>query len=114
MKLFSSSPEGSSLSASRPSVKSIWTLCDAFFEAAPHLVFMFVQEIVDEFLPRVTGNRFRRIHEAQRRRRNDRLLQGHVRIAPGDVDKTVRAHQITKRPSRQPRPLARVMRRKEA
>ena len=38
MKLCRRSPEGSSLTASRPSVKSIWTLCGApSLEAATNL-----------------------------------------------------------------------------
>ena len=74
MKLCSSLPEGSIFIASRPSVKSICTLCAPFAKQRRISVSCSRQQILDELLARVAGNAFGRIHQAQRGRRDDRLL----------------------------------------
>ena len=81
MKLWSRSPEGSILIASRPSVKSIWTLCAPFVQAAADLGLVLAQQVVDELLARVAGDLVGGIHQAQGRGRDDRLLHRHVRVA---------------------------------
>ena len=46
----------------------------AFFETSANLHLMLAEQIIDEFLARVSWNIFCRIHQAERRRRDDRLL----------------------------------------
>ena len=53
MKLCSSSPDGSIFTASRPSVKSICTLCAPLCEAAADLGLVLAQQVVDELLARI-------------------------------------------------------------
>ena len=56
MKLWRRCPEGSILTASRPSVKSIWTLCAPFPQAVADLGLVLAQQVVDELLARVAGD----------------------------------------------------------
>ena len=94
--------------ASRPSVKSIWTLCAPFSKAAPDLGLMLVQQIVDELLAGIAGDLVGGIHQAQRRGRDDRLLDRHVRVAHGDVQIAVGVAPVAERARRQPRHAAGV------
>ena len=103
MKLWSRSPEGSILTASRPSVKSIWTLCAPLLQAAADLGLVLVQQVVDELLAGVAGDLVGRVHEAQGRGRDDRLLHRHVGVAQGHVQVAVRVPLVAERAGRQPR-----------
>ena len=53
MKLWSSCPEGSILTASRPSVKSICTLCAPLLQAIADLGLVLAQQVLDELISRV-------------------------------------------------------------
>ena len=75
----------------------------ALLEASANLHFVFAQQIVDEFLARVTWNVFRRIHEAERGRGNDGLLQGPVRVTLGNIEVAIRINSVAKWPGSQAR-----------
>ena len=85
-------------------------LMRALGQAAPDLGLVLVQQVVDELLARVAGNPLGRIHEAQRRGRDDRLLHRHVRVAQGDVQVAVRVAAIAERTGGEPRHAADVCR----
>ena len=82
-------------------------LVRALLQAAAHLGLVLAQQVVDELLARVAGDPFGRIHEAQRRRRDDRLLHRHVRVALRDVEVAVRV-AVAERPARSSRGMRRM------
>ena len=81
-------------------------LVRALLQAAANLGFVLAQQIVDELLARIARDPFGRIHEAQRRGRDDRLLHRHVRVAHGDVQVAVRIALVAERAAGQPRHAA--------
>ena len=60
----------------------------ALVQAAADLGFMLAEQVFDELFARVAGNLLGRVHQAQRRRRNDRLLDRHVRVSLGHFEIT--------------------------
>src|SRR5687767_10367998 len=80
-------------------------------EAAANFGLVLLQQVVDELLPRIAGNSFRRVHQAQSRRRDDRLLQRAMRVALRDLEIAVRISLVSKGTGGQPRHAARVPRR---
>ena len=81
----------------------------AFLEATTNLRFVLPQEILDELLARVSGNLLGRIHEAQRRWRDHRLLDRAVRVSLRHVQVAVRVSLYRNGP-REPRHAADVAR----
>ena len=89
MKLWRRSPGGVDLDR-QPTLREVdLDLVGALLQAAADLGFVLVQQVVDELLARVAGNLVGRIHEAQRRGRDDRLLHRHVGVAQGHVQVAV-------------------------
>jgi hypothetical protein len=85
-------------------------LVRAFVETAPHFGLVLAQKIVYERLARVAGDRCGRIHEAQRGRRDDRLLQWHVGIAACVIEEAIGITAVVKRTFCEARHAARVAR----
>ena len=96
------------MQARRASVKSICDAVRAAQEAAAHLALVLAQQVFEEGLARIVGDARGRIEEAQRRGRDDRLLDRHARQPHrlGQIVVGVRA--IAERPPGEPRPLAGV------
>src|SRR6267142_1468646 len=61
-------------------------LLRALFQAPAHFRYMLAQQFLDEPLPWVPWNAFLRIHQAQGRGRNDRLLQRHSGVTQSLVE----------------------------
>src|SRR5688572_14567931 len=70
-------------------------------QATPDLVFMLLQEIVDELFSRIIRDSFCRIHEAESRGRDHGLLYGPVRVALRNVEVAVRLPLVAKGPFRE-------------
>ena len=64
---------------------------------------MLAQQVVDELLAGVAGDLVGRVHEAQGRGRDDRLLHRHVGVPQGHVQVAVRVPLVAERAGRQPR-----------
>src|SRR5271163_1463383 len=75
----------------------------ALRETSANLHFVFTQQIIDEFLARVTRNVFCRIHEAERGWRDDCLLQRHAGVALGLIQVAIRINFVAKWPRCQAR-----------
>src|SRR6266403_5645556 len=75
----------------------------AFFQAAPYLGFVLIQQIVDELLARIICDALGRVHQTQGRRRYHRLLDRHVCVAHGNIQVTVCVPPITERATCEPR-----------
>src|SRR6202011_2457539 len=68
----------------------------ALFQAPAYLDFMLVQQIVYELLPRIVPNPLSWVQQTQGRRRYHCLLDGHVRVAHGDIQEGVGVPPVTK------------------
>ena len=66
------------------------------------------EQIVDELVARIAGQRLLRIHQAQRRRRDDRLLHRDARVTQGLLQVAVCIMFIAKRPACETRHAAGV------
>src|SRR2546428_12335157 len=69
-------------------------LVRALLQAAPYLGFMLAQQIFDELLARIIRNCLGRVHQAQGRRRDYRLLDRDARVAHGDIQVTVSVSSV--------------------
>src|ERR1700682_580266 len=69
----------------------------AFPETVAPLRLVLAQQISDELLPRITRNRVGRVHQTQRRRRDDRLLHRTMGIPERHIEVTVRIRLIPER-----------------
>ena len=83
-------------------------LIRALLQAAPYLGFMFAQQIFDELLAGIIGHCLGRVHQAQGRRRDHRLLDRDVRVAHGDIQVAVSVSPVAERAACEPRQAARV------
>ena len=73
----------------------------ALLQAAPDLAFLFVEEIIEIILPRIAVDAALRIQQTQGGRRNDGLLDRHMRVALGSLQIDVGRGAIAERPARQ-------------
>src|SRR5688572_24384335 len=80
----------------------------AFGQAAPNFQLVFVEEIIDELLAGVARNVISRIHQAQSRRRNDRLFERSFRMALREIQKIISVHAIAEGPPGEARHAADV------
>src|SRR5438132_189768 len=87
-------------------------LACSFLQTPTNLGLMLAQEVVDEFVPRVSGKLIGGIHEAQYGWGKNRVVERLVRVEQGDIEKTVRVALVTKRAAGQPRHAARMAVRK--
>ena len=81
-------------------------LVRALPQAAADFGLVLAQQVVDELLAGVAGDLLGRVHEAQGRGRDDRLLHRHVGVAQGHVQVAVRVPLVAERP-----PVSRGIRR---
>ena len=78
-------------------------LVRALPQAVADLGLVLAQQVVDELLAGVAGDLVGRVHEAQGRGRDDRLLHRPVGVLQGHVQVAVRVPLVAERPGRQPR-----------
>ena len=78
-------------------------LVRALAQAVADLGLVLAQQVVDELLAGVAGDLVGRVHEAQGRGRDDRLLHRHVGVLQGHVQVAVRVRAVAERAGRQPR-----------
>src|SRR6267378_1931833 len=83
-------------------------LMRALVQAPPYLGFALAQQIVDELLARIVPNALGRVYQTQGRRRYHRLLDGHVRVALGDIQVAVCVSLVTERAAGEPHQAARM------
>ena len=103
MKLCSRSPGGVDLDR-QPALREVdLDLVRALPQAGADLGLVLAQQVVDELLAGVAGDLVGRVHEAQGRGRDDRLLHRHVGVPQGHVQVAVRVPLVAERAGRQPR-----------
>src|SRR5437867_1989090 len=81
-------------------------LIRALLQAAPYLGFMFAKQIFDELLARIIRNCLGRVHQAQGRWRDHRLLDRDARVAQGDIQVTVSVSPVSEWAVGEPRQAA--------
>ena len=111
MKLLSRCPEGSTFIDEAAFGEVDLHRVRALLQAAADLGLVLAQQVVDELLARIARDPVGRIHEAQRRGRDDRLLHRHRRVALRDLEEAVGVAPVAKRAVRQPRHAPDVPRR---
>ena len=95
----------------QPAFREIDLHCvGAQIQARPDLRLMLAEEVGDELLARVVGDLVGGIHEAQRRRRNHRLLDRNVRVAQREAEIGIGADAVPERTAEQAQHAARVAR----
>jgi hypothetical protein len=57
----------------------------AFLQATPDFAFRLIEKIIEVILPRIAVDSALRIQQTQGGRRNDGLLDRHMRVAPGSL-----------------------------
>ena len=97
------SPGGVDLDRQPPFREVDLHLVRALPQAVADLGLVLAQQVVDELLAGVAGDLVGRVHEAQGRGRDDRLLHRHVGVAQRHVQVAVRVPLVTERAARQPR-----------
>ena len=75
----------------------------AFLQAAPDLAFLLVEKIIEVILPRIAVDAALRIQQTQGGRRNDGLLDRHMRVALGSLQIHVGRGAVAERPAGQAR-----------
>ncbi len=103
MKLWSSVAGRVDLDRQPPLGEVDLHLVRALPQAAADLGLVLAQQVVDELLARVAGDLVGRVHEAQGRRRDDRLLHRHVGVPQGHVEVAVGVPLVAERAGGQPR-----------
>src|SRR5262245_26991281 len=101
-------PEGIQLNCQALLGEVNLNLVRALLQTAANLGLVLAQQILDEFLARITGNPFGWIHEAQSRGRDDRLLNERMRVTHRDFQVLVSIDVVMKRPGREPKHAADV------
>ena len=103
MKLCRRSPGGIDLDRQPPLREVDLHLVRALPQAVADLGLVLAQQVVDELLAGVARDLVGRVHEAQGRGRDDRLLHRPVGVLQGHVQVAVRVPLVAERPGRQPR-----------